>query len=72
MGGRGCEGTRPLGGEAARLLGSPPTVGGDGSGRGNPRRLPSARGRRRGLIGDPCLVVPTLLKVVEMVGRENE
>lgn len=58
------------GGEAARLLGSPPTGGGDRAGRGNPRRLPSTRGRRLGL-ETPVLVVLTL-KVLETVGSEND
>lgn len=76
MGGRGCEGDeapgRGGGGEAARLRGCPPTGGGDPAGRGNPRWLPSARGLRLGLIGDPSLVVLTLLKVLEMVGCDND
>lgn len=65
MGGRGCEGTRPGGGgEAARLLGSPPTGGGDGAGRGNPGGFPRHVAAAWALLETGVWVVLTLLRVV--------
>lgn len=72
MGGRGREGMRPRGGEAARLPGSPPPGGGDGAGRGNPGGFPhtwpppGTDGR------PPSFSGPFLLEVVEMVGCKKE
>lgn len=71
MGGRGCVGTRPGGGgEAARLLGSPPTGGGDGLGGETPAASLDTW-PPPGLDETKVWVVLTSLRVVGMVGFRN-